>query len=121
MKRRDVQAIPASSSGYKDDKQIVRVAEAESIGIRVPNIDAAKIQRGARIGKGGEGVVYRGTLEGVGDVALKCLPLAGSTEQDQAQVRRPARQQRCTGRTEWVAATRRGLPSRCGNPGVPLA
>lgn len=84
-----MQAIPAEKAGYQADKQVIRVAEAESIGIRVPNIEPGRIKRGARIGRGGEGVVYKATLSGVGEVALKCLPLAGTSEQDRAQARCP--------------------------------
>lgn len=80
-----MQAIPADKAGYQADKQVIRVAEAESIGIRVPSIEPARLKRGARIARGGEGVVYKATLSGVGEVALKCLPLAGTSEQDRAQ------------------------------------
>lgn len=99
-----MQVIPTDKGGYQADKQIIRVAEAESCGIRVPRIDPARITRGERIGRGGEGVVYKATLQGIGEVALKCLPLAGTSEQDHAQARCP----RCAPCMPQHAATHTG-------------
>lgn len=78
-------------AGYVSNAQMIRVAHAQCGAIRIPTIDPACITSRKRIGRGHEGVVYGATLEGVGDVALKCLQFTSISAQDQAQVQCPPR------------------------------